>query len=97
MPTTMSMARFVFGSCASVLGWDEQTLREQFEHVHAAIVELGLPALPFDEAYEREQRLRDDYVAGLLGINEALVAPFEFRTHARPLPIAMRTDEEPAS
>jgi Ion channel len=82
---------------AATFGWDEHTLRQQFERVHAAIVELGLPTRPLDEAYEREQLLRDDYVAGLLGINDALVAPFEFRTHARPLPVAMRTDGEPAS
>ena len=82
---------------AGELGWDEETLRRQFEHVHTGIVELGLPALPFEEAYERERLLREDYVAGLLGINDALLAPFEFKTHTRPLPISMRSDEEPAS
>jgi hypothetical protein len=81
----------------ATLGWDDETLRTQFERVHAGIVELGLPALPFEDAYAREKLLREDYVSGLLGINDALVAPFEFRTHARPLPISMRKDEEPTS
>jgi len=77
------------------LGWDAETLHQQFEHVHAGIVEMGLPARSLEDAYTREQLLRHDYVAGLFGINDALLAPFEFRTHARPIPITMRMNEEP--
>jgi hypothetical protein len=80
-----------------ILGMSDDELRAQFQRVYDAIIELGLPARPFDEAYEREQTLRRDYVPGLLGMNEVLLAPFEFRTHARPIPISMRMDDEPAS
>ena len=68
---------------------DEAALRTQFERVHAAIVELGLPARPLEEAYAREQALRADYLPGLLAVNQALVASLEYRTHARPIPIEM--------
>ncbi len=69
--------------------FDEAQLRAQFEQVHAAIVELGLPARPFEDAYRREQALRADYLPSLLRLNRALLAPLEFRTHARPIPIEM--------
>ena len=80
-----------------ILGLSDDELRAQFQRVYDAIVALGLPARAFDEAYEREQVLRRDYVPGLLGMNDVLLAPFEFRTHARPIPISMRMDEEPTS
>jgi hypothetical protein len=78
-----------------ILGMSDEEIRAQFQRVYDTIVELGLPARPFDEAFEREQTLRRDYVPGLLGMNEVLLAPFEFRTHARPIPISMRMDDEP--
>jgi len=80
-----------------ILGMSEDEIRAQFQRAYDATVELGLPVRPFDEAYEREQVLRRDYVPGLLGMNEVLLAPFEFRTHARPIPISMRMNDEPAS
>jgi len=78
-----------------ILGMSDEEVRAQFQRVYDTIVELGLPARPFEEAFEREQLLRRDYIPGLLGMNEALLAPFEFRTHARPIPISMRMDDEP--
>ena len=38
---------------------------------------------------QREQALRADYLPALLQLNWALLAPFEFRTHARPIPVEM--------
>ena len=66
---------------------EEAALRAQFEGVHAAIVEMGLPARPLEEAYAREQALRADYLPALVQLNWALLAPLEFRTHARPIPV----------
>jgi hypothetical protein len=77
-----------------ILGLSDDEIRTQFQRAYDAIVELGLPARPFEEAFEREQLLRQDYVPGLLGMNEVLLAPFEFRTHARPIPVSMRMDDE---
>ncbi len=69
--------------------FDGEQMRTQFERVHAAIVDLGLPARPLSEAYRRQQALRADYVPQLWRLNDALLAPFEFRTHARPIPVEM--------
>jgi hypothetical protein len=73
----------------TVRGFDEEQLRRQFERVHATIVELSLPARPLEEAYAREQALRADYMPQLINLNAALLAPLEFRTHARPIPIEL--------
>jgi hypothetical protein len=80
-----------------ILGMSDEEIRAQFRRAYDAIIELDLPARPFDEAFEREQLLRQDYVPGLLGMNEVLQAPFEFRTHARPIPVSMRMDDEPTA
>jgi len=78
------------------VGFDEAQMREQFQRVYEAIGALGLPTRPFEESYEREQLLRSDYVPGLLRLNAALLAPLEFKTHARPIPISLRRDSDPA-
>ena len=78
-----------------ILGMSEDDIRAQFQRVYDATIELGLPVRPFEEAYAREQVLRRDYVPGLLGMNDVLLAPFEFQTHTRPIPISMRMDDEP--
>jgi hypothetical protein len=82
---------------AGVLGLSDDEIREQFQRVYDTIVELGLPARPLDEAFAREQILRRDYLPVLVGMNEVLLAPFEFQTHARPIPISMRMDDEPTT
>jgi len=73
----------------------DEEIRAQFRRAYDAIVDLGLPARPFEESFEREQLLRQDYVPGLLGMSQVLLAPFEFKTHARPIPISMRMDDDP--
>jgi hypothetical protein len=80
-----------------MLGMTDAEIRQQFRRAYDAIVELGLPARPFEDSFARAQLLRHDYVPGLLGMNDVLLAPFEFRTHARPIPITMHVDDEPAS
>jgi hypothetical protein len=79
----------------SILGLTDAELRSQFQRAYDTMVELELPVRPVDEAYERQQALRRDYAPGLLGLNQALLAPFEFRTHTRPIPVTMRIDNEP--
>lgn len=64
-------------------------VREQFRRVYDAVVELGLPVRPFEEALEREHVLRMDYIPALVGVNRALLAPLEFRSGVRPIPVSM--------
>lgn len=69
-------------------GVDDALVRGQFERVHRTLGDLGLPVRPFDEAFERVRALRADYLPVLRGLNEALLAPVEFRPNVRPIPVS---------
>jgi len=65
-----------------------ETVERQFREVYDALVDLGLPVRPFEEALAREAALRADYVPVLYGLSKALMAPVEFRTNVRPIPVS---------
>ena len=70
-----------------------ETVERQFREVYDTLVEFGFPVRPFDEALAREHALRADYVPVLYGLSEALMAPIEFRTNVRPIPVSFERSD----
>lgn len=66
-----------------------EAVEKQFREVYDVLVGLGLPVRPFADALEREHALRADYVPVLYGLSAALLAPIEFRTNVREIPIPL--------